>query len=124
MEFKATKLYSVLTSTCPRCHQGDFFETRNPYNLKKFDKMHKKCAVCNQDFEMETGFYYGDMYASYGLTVGFGIVLFVIWKYFLGLDELQFLWVFPIVLVVLTPLFYRVARLSWINFFVKYTPLK
>ena len=73
---------------------------------------------------METGFYYGAMYASYGLTVGFGIVLFVIWKYFLGLDELQFLWVFPIVLVVLTPIFYRIARLSWINFFVSYKPFK
>ena len=76
MSFQETKLYSVLAAKCPKCHKGDFFETSNPYNLKKFDKMHKKCPECGQDFELETGFYYGAMYVSYGLTVMFGLIVY------------------------------------------------
>ena len=39
MKYKETIAYSIINSKCPQCHEGDFFETNNPYNLKKFDKM-------------------------------------------------------------------------------------
>ena len=118
--FQATKLYSIVSASCPRCHKGDFFETRNPYNLHKFDKMHSHCPSCGQDFEIETGFYYGAMYVSYGLTVGFGLLLYAINRFLLGWDDYRFLWGFPVLILLLTPIFYRMARLIWINFFVSY----
>ena len=118
--FHETKLYSIINAKCPRCHKGDFFETANPYNLKKFDKMYKKCPVCGQDFEMETGFYYGAMYASYGLTIGFGVIMYLLFRFVLKTDDLKFLYFFPVLMILGTPIFYRTARLLWINLFVKY----
>ena len=40
--------------------------TKTAYNLKNFDKMHKRCSHCDEDFEREPGFYFGAMYTSYG----------------------------------------------------------
>ena len=48
--------------------------------------MHHHCPVCNESFERETGFYYGAMYVSYGLTVGFGVGLFLLITLLLGYD--------------------------------------
>lgn len=120
MAFKDTILYSVVNNKCPRCHEGNFFETNNPYILNRFDKMHKNCPVCNEDFERETGFYYGAMYVSYGLTVAFGVGVFLLTSVILGYDAVTFLITFGVLQVVLMPIFYRMARLVWINFFVRY----
>ncbi len=120
MSFKETAIYSIVKAKCPRCHEGDFFETSNPYNLKKFDKMHKKCPVCGEDYERETGFYYGAMYVSYGLTVGFGIAVYVVMVALMGFTEMNFIIIFAILQLLLMPVFYRTARLVWINTFVKY----
>ncbi len=120
MNFKETKLYSIIAAKCPRCHSGDFYETTNPYNLKKFDKMHKRCPLCDQDFEREPGFYFGATYASYAMTVGFGIITFIISRFVLKLNEIQFLYIFPVLIILLAPVFFRTSRLIWINLFVKY----
>ena len=124
MKYNETIFYSVVNAKCPRCHEGDFFETQNPYNLKKFDKMHTKCSVCGENFERETGFYYGAMYVSCGLTVAFGVLIFLIVYGLLGYDEITYLIIFAILQVILMPVFYRVARLIWINIFVKYKEVK
>lgn len=120
MLLKGTKAYSVLHSKCPRCNEGDFFVTNNPYDLKKFDKMYKECAVCSQSFEMETGFYYGAMYVSYGLSVAFGIALFLLLSVAGGVSFDHFFITISIMLIVMIPLIYRTSRLIWINIFVKY----
>lgn len=124
MSFKDNKLYSILNAKCPHCHEGEFFETHHPYNLKKFDKMNKKCSRCGEDFERETGFYYGAMYASYGLTVAFGIAVFVVMCVFLDFDSITFLIVFSILQILLMPVIYRISRLMWINLFVSYKKIK
>ncbi len=124
MSFKQTALYSIVKAKCPGCHEGDFFETRNPYNLKKFDKMHKNCPMCGEDFERETGYYYGAMYASYGLTVLFGIIVFLVMCGIFHFETMTFLITFVILQVLLMPIFYRISRLSWINLFVKYKDKK
>lgn len=124
MSCKDTKLYSIIKAKCPRCHEGEFFETPNPYNLKKFDKMNKKCQHCGEDFEKETGYYYGAMYASYGLTVAFGLAVFVLMCVLLDFSVITYLIVFSILQVVLMPVFYRISRLIWINTFVTYKELK
>jgi uncharacterized protein (DUF983 family) len=120
MNYKETKLYSVLNNKCPHCHEGNFFETNNPYNLKAFSKMNERCPICNEDFRKEPGYYFGATYVSYGLTVGFGIVLFLLYCVAFNGSAISFLWVFGILLILLLPVFYRSARLIWINFFVNY----
>ncbi len=124
MSLKQTKLYSVFNNKCPKCHEGNFFETNNPYNLKKFDKMHHNCPICNESFERETGFYYGAMYVSYGLTVAFGVAMFLLICGILNYSAITFLTVFAILQVALMPIFYRLARLIWINLFVRYKEVK
>ncbi|MCA0430897.1 MAG: DUF983 domain-containing protein [Bacteroidetes bacterium] len=112
-------LYSILANKCPKCTKGNFFITNNPYNLSKFDKMNSKCSECNENFEREPGFYYGAMYASYGLTVGLGIAMFLFFVLVLKLDIITFLIIFSLSLVVLMPWLFRTSRLLWINLFVK-----
>lgn len=109
-----------MANKCPKCHEGNFFIGNNPYNLSQFDKMNKRCPVCNENFERETGFYYGAMYVSYGITVGFGALLFLILSVIGGMEMIPFLITFSILLIVLMPIIFRVSRLIWINLFVKY----
>ncbi len=117
---KGTKLYSVVRNRCPKCQEGAFFKTDNPYNFKLFDKQNDNCSVCGEDFKKEPGFYYGSMYVSYALTVAYAIGLTVI--FVLGFEfELKkvFFFLFPS-MIVLLPFFFRFARLMWLNFFVHY----
>ena len=124
MSFQDTKLYSVLNNKCPHCHQGNFWESSNPYKLSNFAKMNERCPVCNEDFRRETGFYFGATYVSYGLTVGFGLVLYLILGGYYEMDTIPFLITFSVLLFVLLPVLYRSARLIWINFFVNYKEVK
>lgn len=60
---------------CPACREAQLFENRNPYILSKLLKMHKQCPSCEQDFEIEVGFYWGAMMISY---MGGAILLFAL----------------------------------------------
>jgi uncharacterized protein (DUF983 family) len=120
MSYQETKLYSVLNNKCPHCHKGNFFESNNPYDLKNFGKMYSKCSVCKEDFRREPGYYFGASYVSYALTVGFGIALYVLLAVIFDMEAISFLITFSILLLVLLPVFYRSARLIWINLFVRY----
>lgn len=124
MNYSQTKLYSVLKNKCPRCHQGNFFETNDPYNLKSFSRMNARCPLCNEDFQREPGYYFGATYVSYGLTVGFGIALFVIFCMVFNFETIPFLLIFTALLILLLPLFYRFARLIWINLFVNFKAVR
>lgn len=120
MSFKDTKLYSIAKGKCPRCHEGDFYLTHNAYNLKKFDKMYQRCPECGQSFEMETGFYYGAMYVSYGLSVALGMAVYIAQLVLIDLDMWSTMILIGSVLLLSIPVVYRLSRLIWINFFVKY----
>ncbi len=120
MNYPQSKLYSIVNNKCPHCHKGNFFETNNFYNLKLFSNMNDRCPSCNEDFRREPGYYFGATYVSYGLTVGFGIVLFLLFCVVLNASTTAFLWTFSTLLIALLPVFYRLARLVWINFFVNY----
>jgi uncharacterized protein (DUF983 family) len=120
MNYQQTKLYSIVNNKCPHCHKGNFFETNNAYNLKLFLNMNNRCPNCNEDFRREPGYYFGATYVSYALTVGFGIVLFLLLCVGLNISTTAFLWTFSALLIILLPVFYRLARLIWINLFVNY----
>ena len=118
---KGTKIYSILKNKCPKCNEGNFFEDNNPLHLKKVLKTNEYCPNCGFKYVIEPSFFYGAMYVSYGLTVGTSIFTFII-LYYLGLNLIQVFIGIIIALVLLTPFTLRLARLIYINLFVKYDP--
>lgn len=121
---KKSPIYSVLNNKCPRCHEGNFFETSNPYNLHSFGRLNDRCPVCNEDFRREPGYYFGATYVSYALTVGFGIGLFLLLCVVFSVEVVPFIITLTTLLILLLPIFYRLSRIIWIHFFVKYKELK
>ena len=117
---KGTKLYSIIKLKCPRCQEGDLFITRNPYDFKNFDKMPKRCPVCNEDLQRESGFYWGAMMISHANTTLLAVIVHLVMYYFYGWEPLPFLVVFLILLLLLFTIVFRTSRAIWINFFVKY----
>jgi uncharacterized protein (DUF983 family) len=120
-------IYSVLANKCPRCRQGNLFTHKNPYNLKGITEMPEHCPVCGQATEVEIGFYYGTGFVSYGLSVLFSAISFILWVVFVGIslqDNRVFWWLgINIVLTILIqPVLMRLSRSIWIAFFVKYEP--
>ena len=118
---KGKRLYSILNSKCPVCHEGDYYLTKNPYNLKMFSKNHERCAVCNHKFEVETGFFYGAMYVSYALQIAFSVAIFIaIGVLFPSANYPTY--IFSIIggIIVLMPITYRFSRMIWMNLFISY----
>lgn len=117
---KGDKLYSIMRLKCPRCQEGNLFLTQNPYNLKKFDKMPHKCPVCDQDFDNETGFYWGAMMVSHATTFVLALILHVTIFHFYGWETAPHLISLTTIFIVLVPVIFRNSRAVWINFFVNY----
>ncbi|MBA3900573.1 MAG: DUF983 domain-containing protein [Bacteroidetes bacterium] len=119
MSLKGKKLYSIFWSKCPTCHEGDLFEAKNPYNLKKAFSMVEHCPVCSQTTIPEPGFYYGAMYVSYALTVAIGCFVGVPMIFF-GASALATVIAIALALIVFSPLTLRYSRMVWFNFFFDY----
>ena len=116
-------LKNLLSFKCPRCHEGELF-THKWYDIRNSNKMVEKCSVCNQRTQLEPGFYQGTGYVSYGLTVGFSIITFVIWVLATGygLKDKEILWWLPINVVgllLLQPYFMRLSRVIWLTLFFR-----
>lgn len=118
--FKTTKAYSIINNKCPRCHEGDMFVYKNPYDLRNLDKMPVHCPVCGQKYEIEPMFFVGAMYASYAISIAFAVATFVIVYTFFTLPMYVFVGIVAAVLVLTTPLTFRWSRTMWLNFFVHY----
>ncbi len=118
---KGSKLYSILNFKCPHCQEGEFYASRNPYNLKSMSETNESCSVCKRKLSLEPGFYYGAMYVSYGLGVAH-IVSFLVAQYVLGF-EMEF-WSFILLvgsaLALLTPLYYALSKIIWANLFMNF----
>lgn len=110
----------MLFNKCPRCHQGDVFTSKNPFNLSKIFSMHQTCSHCELKYEKEPSFFYGAMYVSYALTSGWFTIWFIMYNYFLNIEALTFAISIAISLIILSPLTIRWSRLIWLNFFYKY----
>jgi hypothetical protein len=90
-------------------------------------KMHDRCPVCGQPFDMEPGFYYGTNMISYVLAVLICVVSFLLWWAFIGfsLSDNRFFWWMGLnafLLIVLQPPLMRLSRTVWLAFFVRYSP--
>ena len=117
---KGTRTYSVLHLKCPQCQEADLFLTKNPYDLKLFDKMPDRCPVCNEDFVRETGFYWGAMMVSHATSTIIAVITHVIVHIFYGWAVLPNVFAFLGVFIPLIPVIFRSSRAVWINIFVKY----
>ena len=117
---KGSKLYSILNTKCPRCHEGEFFEHKITYNPSKITKLHDNCPKCNLKYMMEPSFFYGAMYVNYGITVALSVATFVISMLFFNLTLLQCFAAIIIVLLILAPINMRLSRIIWINMFIAY----
>ena len=121
MDFNKTKLYGIIFNKCPRCLSSNLFIDSNPYHLSNITKMHQKCATCGCNFEKETWFFYGAMYASYGLNVVWGMLLFgLYYLFFWQLPLHYFIIILSLSIIFLFPLILRKSRVLWLNLFEKY----
>jgi hypothetical protein len=110
----------VVANRCPNCHQGACFKTDNPYKLSQAYQMHAHCPHCGQNFEPETGFYFGSMYISYGLSLIVTMIAFFGFAIGLDADPIRVFIVLSVILLALHPVFFRLSRLIWLHIFVKY----
>ncbi len=121
---KGSRLYSIFAMKCPRCHEGDVFETHNPY--KKMTAIKETCSHCGLRYEKEMGFFYGAMYVSYMLNIALFVTSVV--AYFILLDQYisgtLLMIIYVSLTVVLMPVYYRLSRTIWLNFFNSYAPEK
>lgn len=111
----------MLTNKCSRCHQGDIFISKNPYNLSKMFKLHEHCSHCDLKYEREPSFFYGALYVSYAISSGWFMILFALQSYVLNWDTLFFVIFFSVFIIAVAPLTLRWSRIIWLNFFFKYS---
>lgn len=106
---------SVTGNKCPHCLQGDFFLSRNPYNLKKLGDMHNTCTHCGMDFRQEPGFYLGAAIMSYALQVIMVCASYLIFQVLIEMKFEYFIILIAALLILLAPVTFRISRILWIN---------
>ena len=118
---KGSKLYSILTGTCPQCQKESMYVDSNLLHLRNLLTMNERCSHCGLKFQIEPSFFYGAMYVSYGLNVAIGILTFIIVFQF---DRSMITSFFSILITLLLafPVVMRLSRNIYINMFVSYNP--
>ena len=109
----------LLKCNCPQCRQVNLFVHKNPYHLKDMHIMSENCPGCQFNVSQEPGFYWGAMYVSYGLSVGFSIVYFSVFYCFFGWLSDAFIITNTVLLILIIPLVFRYARVIWLYLFGK-----
>lgn len=112
--------FSASHNKCPRCHKGDVFTEKNPYKLSKMFSMHRSCSDCGLIYEREVSFFYGAMYISYGLMVGWFFLWYILENFLLNWNLGYFLAFVSVTIILFSPLNLRLSRLIWLNIFFKY----
>lgn len=117
---KGSKLYSIFTGSCPKCHEESMFKNKNPYILTEALSMNDTCSNCGTKYKIEPSFFYGAMYVSYAVGVAFAVAAFVIsFVFFKAGINVVFASIIG-TLIVFMPVIMRLSRNIWINFFMHY----
>jgi len=117
---KGSKLYSIFTGTCPKCHEESMYVNKNPYVLSEALTMHETCSNCKTKYKIEPSFFYGAMYVSYGVGIAFAVASFVI-SYFIFNVGLHHIFISIVAtLIIFMPVIMRISRNIWINMFMSY----
>ena len=117
---KGSKLYSIFTGACPKCHEESMYFNKNPYALTETLKIREKCSHCNTKYRLEPSFFFGAMYVSYGVGVAFAVAAFVISHLIFGFNLMTSFIVIVIILILTYPIIMRLSRNIWINMFMNY----
>ncbi|WP_046742927.1 DUF983 domain-containing protein [Kordia zhangzhouensis] len=117
---KGSKIYSILTGTCPKCQNESMYQVKNPYKLSTTLKMNETCSHCGTRYKIEPSFFYGAMYVSYGVGIAFAVAAFIISRYFIGTELLTSFFAIMGTLIGFMPIIMRLSRNIWINFFMSY----
>ncbi len=117
---KGSKLYSIFTGACPKCHEESMYVNPNPYILSDTFKMHEKCSHCGTKYLIEPSFFYGSMYVSYGVGIAFAVAAFVISYLFLGSSLVTAFIAIVGTIVIFGPIIIRLSRNIWINIFIDF----
>ena len=117
---KGSKLYSILTGTCPKCNEESMYTNPNPYALMDTLKIGEKCSHCNTKYRLEPSFFFGSMYVSYGVGIAFAVAAFVVSYYIFSSTLTTAFIVITGTLIVFLPIIMRVSRTIWINIFIHY----
>ena len=119
---KGNKLYSILTGSCPKCHQESMYLDKNPYRMGYLFKMHERCSSCNTKYKIEPSFFYGAMYVSYGVGIAFAVATFVIARLLLDSSLIITFMAIVATMIGFMPVIIRLSRNIWINIFFSYDP--
>jgi len=119
---KGSKLYSILTGTCPKCHNESMYKSKNPYHLSQLFQMHERCSKCGTKYKIEPSFFYGSMYVSYGVGIAFAVAAFVISFILIGTTLVNTFIAIVMTMILFMPVIIRLSRNIWINIFMKYDP--
>ena len=114
-----SKLYAIRKSKCPRCHQGNLFKS-SLFSGQGVYNMHKRCAVCDQDFELEPGFYWGAMYIGYALYTLYMLTAIALLFFGTALTLNQSFALTMLGALIMVPYIARRARVWWINIAIRY----
>jgi len=117
---KGNKLYSILTGSCPKCHNESMYKHQNPYNVASIFKMHERCSHCNTKYKIEPSFFYGAMYVSYAVGIVFAAAAFVISFLLLKASLVTAFICIVGTLIAFLPVIIRLSRNIWINIFISY----
>lgn len=118
--FKGTKIYSIFTGTCPKCHKGKIYEEKKAWKLRKVLKMNEHCSHCGLKFMIEPAFFYGAMYVSYAVGTAIATAAFIISYFFLNINIDYTFAIIILSLIITFPYILRLSRNIWLNIFLKY----
>ncbi|MBK9337693.1 MAG: DUF983 domain-containing protein [Lewinellaceae bacterium] len=116
---KGSKSYSIFALKCPRCHEGDMFETGSWSFVKPFDML-QRCSKCDLNYFPEPGYYYGAMFISYIWTGWFCLLFVALFHWMLDWGLTVAFGLLITFLVVNFGYIFRISRLMWINFNTRY----
>ncbi|MCB0706752.1 MAG: DUF983 domain-containing protein [Saprospiraceae bacterium] len=120
---KGSKLYSIFAFKCPKCHEGDLYETGS-FSFDKPFEMPERCPNCKQSYMPEPGFYYGSMFLSYIFSAFFSLFFVMFFHWVLGWSIGASFGLLIGVGLVFFVWFFRFARALWINLNVHYDSTK
>ena len=117
---KGMKLYSILFGACPKCHKESMYFEKNPYKITTVLKINDNCSHCKTKYRMEPSFFYGSMYVSYGVGIGFAVIAFIVSHILLNSSLVTAFIAIVLTLIALMPVIMRLSRNIWINLFMSY----
>lgn len=113
------KLEAAVKMKCPKCYEGDIFESKNPFLFGKMTEMHANCPKCGIKYEKELGFFYGSMYMSYALHIALFVVATVAYYLYFEsrVDWRIYISMYLSITIILYPIFFRLSRSLWLQLF-------